>query len=400
MIRHLRAALRDIVDDIRARPGRAGLSFLALGVGMTSLTVLLSVLGGLKERARQIVEEMGAQVFAISQPEAADGQPRLAPRHLDLLRAQLPDCRITGMAVYNGISVGADRQVRLLAVDDALLDIRPWRLVDGRFIDERDLIHRERSMVAPETLAREWGWQLGEIVRLGESPFRLVGLIQIGSGVLESESSDSTLLPGDRAVFVPLTLPPYWLQGRRAPDPFLDAIYIRAAPDRRLEDILETTRSLLAQPDQRVEHLSFLTPEVLLQRLRKLQDTIRFTAGSIALLCLVLGGTTLMSLLVANVRERVTEIGLRRALGATALDVAGLFVLEAVLLTSTAALVGAAGTASVLWLARHQFPVPLRLDGWVLLAPLAVATLLGAAFSFWPARAAARISPAEALRNE
>ncbi len=400
MIRRLGAALRDILEDVRARPGRAGLSFLALGVGMTSLTVLLSVLGGLRERARQIVEEMGAQVFAVTQPEGGEGRARLAPAHAELLRTQMPEGLVAGIAVYNGVPAGEDRQVRVMAVDAALLGIRPWRLTEGRFLDERDIAARERALVAPESLAREWNWRVGETVRIGEMPFRLVGLLRIGSGVLESESSDSTLLPGDRAVFVPLTLPPYWILGRRAADPFLDAIYIRAAPGQRLEDALATTRSLLAQPDQQLRNLSFLTPELLLQRLRKLQDTIRFTAGSIAVLCLVLGGTTLMSLLVANVRERVAEIGLRRALGASALDVAGLFVLEAVLLTGAAALAGASGTAAALWLARNHFPVPLRLGGWVLLAPLATATLLGTAFSFWPARAAARISPAEALRNE
>lgn len=400
MIRQARAALRDISDDIRTRPGRAGLSFLALSIGMTSLTVLLSVLGGLKERARQIVEEMGAQVFAVTQPEAGADQPRLSTRHLALLAAQLPDCRTTGMKVYNNISAGGDRQVRVMAVDAALLEVRPWQLVEGRFFDGYDLANRERSLVAPESLARDWGWRLGDIIQLAETPFRLVGLLRIGTGVLESESSDSTLLPGDRAVFVPHTVPPYWLRSRGAPEPGLDAIYIRAGLERRMEEVLDTVRTLLAQPDHRLEQLSFLTPAVLLQRLRKLQDTIRFTAGSIAMLCLALGGTTLMSLLIANVRERVTEIGLRRALGASALDVAGLFVLEAVLLTGSAALVGAIGTTAALWLARDQFPVPLRLDAGMLLAPLLVATALGAASSFWPARAAARISPAEALRNE
>ena len=62
MSEQLQGALRDIADDIRARPGRAGLAFLALGVGMTALTVLLAVLGGLEARAKRIVEELGAQV--------------------------------------------------------------------------------------------------------------------------------------------------------------------------------------------------------------------------------------------------------------------------------------------------------------------------------------------------
>ena len=403
MMRHLQAALRDIADDIRARPGRAGLSFLALGVGMTALTVLLAVLGGLQERSRRIVEELGAQVFAVTQTTAEGAmqeRPRLRGDHVELLGAHLPGGAASGLAIHDGVPVGGDRQVRVIATDERMLDIRPWRIAEGRFLDAHDLHNRERVAVAGEALAREWNWKTGDVISLRDTPFRLIGILRISAGALESETTESALLPGDRTVFVPRTLPPYWIASRRAPDDTLGVIYARAPAGRPLEDAVALARQVLSHPDQRLEDLSFLTPEVLLQRLRKLQDTIRFTAGSIALLCLVLGGTTLMSLLVANVRERVTEIGLRRALGASALDIAGLFVLEAVLLTGAAALVGALGTAAVLHLARDSFPVPLRLDALVLFAPLLVATLLGAAFSFWPARAAARISPAEALRNE
>ena len=403
MIRNLRAALRDIADDVRARPGRAGLSFLALAVGMTALTVLLAVLGGLQERARRIVEELGAQVFVITQNEAdpATGdRPRLRPAHVELLAAHLPGGAVSGTQQFDGVPVDGDRQVRVIAADEALIEIRPWPVIAGRFLDAHDLRHRERVAVASDALAREWSWQVGDVLRLRDTPFRLIGLVRISSGALESETSAAVLLPGERVVFVPRTLPPYWIANPRATDPWIDALFVRAPSGQTLEQSVARAHALLTQPDQRVDDLAFLTPEVLLQRLRKLQDTIRFTAGSIALLCLVLGGTTLMSLLVANVRERVVEIGLRRALGASARDIASLFVLEAVLLTGAAALAGSFLTTTLLWLAREQFPVPLRLDARVLLAPLVVATALGAAFSFWPARAAARIVPAEALRNE
>ncbi len=402
MNRRLRAALRDIFDDVRARPGRAGLSFLALGVGMTALTVLLAVLGGLQERSRQILEELGAQVFAVTQAPPEDSPrdaSRLRPHHVDYLRANLAGGAVSGIRMYD-VAGPDERTIRVMATDGSLLDIRPWRLLEGRFLDAQDLAQRDRVAVATQRLSDDYGWRVGATAILRDTPFRIVGILALGSGALESETTESALLPSERTFFVPATLPPYWRPSRTMPEATLDALYVRAPAALPLETAVEQVRSLLTQPDQFVGDLSFITPEVLLQRLRKLQDTIRFTAGSIALLCLVLGGTTLMSLLVANVRERVTEIGLRRALGATQADIAGLFVLEAVLLTGIAAIVGAGGTGLVLALARDQFPVPLRLDVVVLVTPLFVATLLGAAFSFWPARAAARISPAEALRNE
>jgi putative ABC transport system permease protein len=146
--------------------------------------------------------------------------------------------------------------------------------------------------------------------------------------------------------------------------------------------------------------VAWVTPNLLLARIRKLQRTLHLTVGSIAFLCMVLGGTTLMSLMVANVRDRVTEIGLRRALGASSWDIASLFLMEACLVTGLAGLGGTMGTCLLLALFRSRFPVPLALDMHTVLLPVAAAVFLGAVFSYGPARAAARIVPAEALRND
>jgi hypothetical protein len=111
---------------------------------------------------------------------------------------------------------------------------------------------------------------------------------------------------------------------------------------------------------------------------RRLQSTIQVTVGSIALLCLVLGGTTLMSLMVANVRDRVTEIGLRRALGATrerhrpALRAGG----HGGHPGGGADRFGWA-RRSVLWLLRERFPVPLDLNPLVVIIPALLGLGLG-----------------------
>ena len=112
MMPRLRASLRDIADDVRARPGRAGLSFLAIAVGMTALTVLLAVLGGLQDRARQIVQELGVNVLAVVQqkPEVPNpDQPRLGDRHVDLLAANLPPPHVGAASPPAGVLVARQR---------------------------------------------------------------------------------------------------------------------------------------------------------------------------------------------------------------------------------------------------------------------------------------------------
>jgi ABC-type antimicrobial peptide transport system permease subunit len=107
-----------------------------------------------------------------------------------------------------------------------------------------------------------------------------------------------------------------------------------------------------------------------------------------------------MSLMVANVRDRVTEIGLRRALGATRNDISFMFIYEAFLISGTAAVMGIVVTHLLLLLFKNAIPVPLKMGITSMFLPFAAAVILSICFSYWPAKLAARIEPAEALRYE
>jgi putative ABC transport system permease protein len=180
----------------------------------------------------------------------------------------------------------------------------------------------------------------------------------------------------------------------------LDAIFVRVPETENFSRVLAAVKRLLSGPYDKNDRYAWITSDILLRSVRRLQAAIGFTVGSVALLCIILGGTTLMSLMVANVRDRITEIGLRRALGATPRDIASLFILEACLVTGTASLAGTVLTHVILFAARNQFPSPLHLDALTLLVPVCVSILLGIVFSYGPARMASRISPSESLRND
>lgn len=392
----------DVWDGLRTQPGRAALSLLAVAVGIAALTVLVAVLGGLRDKARRIAQDLGVNVVGILQdgglPPGAAG--RLEERHADLLAANFRGGLVSSMRRYDVPTLGTEKRLSVVATDPALVRIRGWRMRDGRFLDARDMERREWSAVVGRGLAERWDWKVGSLVMLRNMPFKIVGIVEAGGGALETETADPGLVLGERIVFVPKTVPPYWLAEWKTPEDRLDAIFLRTPETADYARALSTARRLLDQPDARVERLSWVTPESLTRNVRKLEKTISLTVGSIAVLCLVLGGTTLMSLMVSNVRDRVVEIGLRRALGATQKDIAALFVLEAAVVTTAAALAGAGASHILLILGGAALPFPVRLGLLSVAIPLIAAVVLGMAFSYWPARMAARITPSEALRAE
>lgn len=394
------ALWEDVAEGIRAQPGRTGLSCLALAIGIAALAVLTAVLGGLDQRAQGIVRELGVQVFGIvGGGDESGGRERLGRAHAELLAANLPDCGVAGVRVES-VRVAGDRAaVGVVSADAELAKVRGWRLADGRFLDELDIRSRARVAVLSAEVSRQWGKQVGEVVTLRTLPFQVVGIVDAGGGRPAPELSRAGVGLGSRLLFVPWTAPAPWRQTDHHADT-VDAVFVRADTESGYRRGLAASIRLLRQPDQAAAGLSWVTPDDLLAGIRRLQRMIRWTAGSVAGLCLLLGGTTLMSLMVANVRDRVPEIGLRRALGATGGDIAALFVAEALVVTGLAAVAGTLAAHLILLPAGDAFPVPVQFGWRTALLPGCCAAAMGMLFSLGPARAAARIVPSEALRNE
>jgi putative ABC transport system permease protein len=393
--------LQDVCEGARRHPVRVVLPFAGIAMGMLALTTLLSLVVGLQRQTETAIAELGVNVFTILQDSSGATTPSTAPltrRHAVLLRQTLSDATVAGIRSESYPMDSSRHIATILGADENCFAVRPWPLRLGRPLDAADIRNHSSVAVLSETLARELHLGLGNTITLGPVVFRIIGIITAEGST--SGTGSKALAPGERLIIIPWTVPPYWRSDSIPPDERLDAIFIRSGQAGTFDATLRSARNLLADPEQTAEPVSWVTPQSLVARLLSLRRLIMLAGGAIVMLCLFMGGITLGSLMLANIQTRIPEIGLRRALGASTLDISLLFLMESLLLTLSATLLGTVVAVIILTLIGGQLPIPVATSPMVLLMPSVAGLFLGLAFSYLPAKTAARIAPAEALRNE
>ena len=385
----MNAFASDLWIGVRTGPARAGLAFSSLALGLFAVTILLSTLEALQRQAQGLVQSFGASSFALVRSVAAPEETAWSRRQVDFLRENLGEAAWVSGVKSLPPSVSPDFAV--VATDAHLALARGWRFVDGRALDGLDVRQGSRHAMAADSLCRARRWRTGDIIMLGHEPFRLVGRF-------ESPGAAVPAVP-ENAVFIPYSSDVLETGGEAALRR-VDALLFRAGEGLPPEAVRRRVVALLTQPGLGADGIEWITPESLLQGIRRWQRAIAWTAGSGGALGLLLGAVTLAGMLLTGVRERIAEIGLRRALGARRREVAGLFVAEALALTGAAAIAGLLAAEGTLRWLGVRFPLPFHFGAGSRLLPLALAGGLALACSIGPAWMAARLPPAEALRNE
>lgn len=389
----------DVLDGLRSRPGRTAIAFAGVTVGLFALTLTLGVLRGFQERARQLTAELGAHAAALLQaPDVGSRDPagRLARRHIEALCAAAPDGIWSGLDARPIDGPDGRQSLWLVRTDEFLAAARSWRMTEGRFLDPVDVRDGAAHAVATEAAVHAFGWRPGESIPINGHLVRLIGIVSGG----EAPAEPATGVVGSTApaLFIPWTSAIPGTGGER--EDRIGAIHLAAGSEAGLRRAIAIAQRILAAPDLAPADTAWVTPESLLRGLRRWRTGVVWGTGLLAGLCLLLGGSSLMGLLLSDVRNRMPEIGLRLSLGARPPDIAALFLAEALLVTAVAAAAALIAAWPVLALLSRQTAIPFDLHGPSVLIVLGAALVFGTAFSYVPARLASRTPAAAALRND
>jgi putative ABC transport system permease protein len=270
-------------------------------------------------------------------------------------------------------------------------------LARGRFLSDLDVRRANRVAVLGAGVAREL-FPLqdprGERLRLGGDFFQVVGVLE-GRAAPRGRTGPIRTRDVNRAVFVPL--PALDRGGDRLDG--IDEAVLRVADLRQVSAAAEVVKATLARTTGGAL-LDIVVPREILRQRQATQRIFNVVTGAIAAISLLVGGIGIMNIMLASVAERTREVGVRRALGATRHDIAAQFLVEASLLTTAGGVIGALlGTVGA-FLIQAFAAWPTALSPMLLFLALLMALLVGIGFGFYPAWAAANLSPMEALRSE
>lgn len=367
----------DVRESLRAQPLKTALTFTSVAIGMMALSMLLAILSGLHERARKQVSDIGADVMAIS--SISDGA--ITPPVIQRLLGLLPDVKVAGMRHFTLSDVLEGGPVQVIAADTDLPAIRGWRLASGRWLDPHDTA----NAVISKTLAEQHYLQPGDAITLRDTVLRVVGIMHDD---------------GERFIMTSVAAPGWWMT--ESPASFrYDVIYAKATGADELPTLARRVqRDLSAEASAAVDTWMITTPETLVASTKRMIRTVQWVYGSVAALCLVLGGVTLFSLMMVNIQQRIGELGLRMAIGASRRDIFIMFLCEGLITTIAASLAGVAAGALLIQAMGDTMELPVLFNLQSIAMPIVAAVLLGLVFSWYPSHAAASISPADALRHD
>lgn len=398
-------AVRLALRGIRATPLRSLLTALGILVGVAAVTVVVALSEGASAVVTKSVSTLGATTVLVqAKPVPKSGfRDDLRPSALDdgdleAVVSESPSIERGAPLVGTPVQVVvADHNVptSVAGTTRDFFAVREDRFVSGGPWSATAEASHDRVCVLGETVrSRLFGPEdpVGRSVRIGRFPFRVVGLLEKkGQSPWGGDQDDTVLIPLG-------TLRSNVQRGR----PFqLHRLLLAARSAERVADAQAEVTAVLRQRhhlgDGAPDDFEVHTQEEVRKTQAEITGVLEMLLLGIAAVSLVVGGISVMNIMLVSVAERTREIGIRLAIGARAGDIRAQFLVEAVVLSILGGVGGAAFAVVSVRLLSDALELPMTVSPAALAAGLVTSTGIGLVFGFFPARRAARMDPVQAL---
>ncbi len=393
--------LRFARDAATGCPMRTTLSVLAMSIGVAAVVILTALGDGARRYVVGQFSSIGTNLVIVLPGRSGTGgfNPANAitttPRDLTVddaaaLRRASAVSRLAPLTVGTSeISFGGRlREIIVAGSTSDFIPIRNFELAQGRGLPEEDW-NRGSSVAVIGSKIREelFGNEpaVGQLIRVGDRRLRIVGVLKpVGQGLGMNT---------DELVIVPVSLAQAMFNSNT-----LFRILVEAKSREAIPEAKEQVMDILKQRHRGEEDVTVITQDAVLATFDKLLGALTLGVAGIAAISLAVAGILVMNVMLVAVTQRTGEIGLLKALGATARTILLAFLAEAAMLSTVGAIVGyLLGQLGAFGL-RQAFPVfPAYPPDWAVIAGLSTALITGLLFGVMPARRAARLDPVQAL---
>lgn len=396
--------LKLAADSFQASKTRFLLTALGMVIGTASVILVVTI--GLTGK-RYILDELQKIETNSVEVEYAGGGTTAAERVLyndyltredeKFIDEQIPGIRYSSpvLDLHERISFGSGvvKDTLVLGVSPDYQHIRNLVVTDGRFFDDTDdSAHLKCAVVTQEFARSRYGSDdeaVGQTFEIQGIPFTIIGVFREAVDDFgESEIADQTIL-------VPFSVGRY-ISGTEN----LRQIYFSL---RSMEEVPDAANQILHIIQSRHRPNSVYKPQTMKEVLTMAENIANIITAVLVLVAavtLAVGGVGIMNIMLANVRARIREIGIRKALGATYREIKLQFLTEAVIISLAGGvfgtIVGLSLPLSIRFFTSYVFPF-----SWLsVVIALASALAVGVIFGTVPATRAAQMDPVDALKYE
>jgi putative ABC transport system permease protein len=396
--------LKLAVDSFRTSKVRFALTALGMVIGTASVILVATIGLTGKQYVLELIQKFGTNSVEL---EYAGGGASAAERILyndSLTRddekavlAKIPGVMYSSpvleMHSRIGFGGGVVKDTQVLGVSPQYLDIHNLLVPEGRFLDETDDSAHIKCAVVSEMFAKQrFGSSdaaVGQNFEISGIPFTIIGVFRMSVDDFgQSEIADQTIL-------IPFSVARYFTGTENVNQIYFSMRSMDEVPDAAKEIVR------IVQARHRPDSVyKAQTLKELLTMAGQIADALTAVLMLVAAVTLAVGGVGIMNIMLANVRARTREIGIRKALGATYREIKLQFLAEAIIISLVGGVVGVlAGLALPISVRLFtDYAVPINL--WSIVIALGVAIVVGVVFGTVPATRAAQMDPVESLKYE